>query len=178
MKLSTICTLLWVTPTLSANVRNSITGGMEKDEIVKAISFDDEEGNYLTAPSGNNKKKQQKKQQQRKKSCNGDFNSGVYLGADVAEGIWHKNGASCSNVWGFEDQVEDYLEANYPTDTSDWRKNSCHQGMEKGADQVVDKYEKQCLDKTPKECMDLGNAAAQRETYVVLILAISSFTFN
>ena len=66
-------------------------------------------------------------------SCDGDFNDGVYLGADVAEKMWKEQGSSCSNIWGFEDQVDDYLDAKYPTDTSDWRKNSCHEGMQKGA---------------------------------------------
>ena len=96
-------------------------------------------------------------------SCDGDFNDGVYLGAEVAEKMWKEMGSSCSNIWGFEDKVEDYIEVKYPTDTSDWRKNSCHQGVEAGADQVVDKYEKQCLDDSPDECYDLGHAAAQRE---------------
>jgi hypothetical protein len=62
----------------------------------------------------------------------------------------------------FTPQVEDYLEKNYPTDTSNWRTNSCNQGVEAGAEQVVDKYEQMCL-AYPDECVDLGNAAAQRE---------------
>jgi hypothetical protein len=43
-----------------------------------------------------------------------DFNSGVYLGADIAEAIWQQGGTSCSNIWGYEDQVDDYIDANYP----------------------------------------------------------------
>jgi len=98
-------------------------------------------------------------------SCNGDFNDGVYLGAEVAEKLWKQQGSSCSNIWGFEESVENYLDNKYPTDTSNWKKNSCHQGMEKGAEQVVAKYEKQCLDDTPAECNDLGQAAAQIIAY-------------
>eukprot|EP00956_Cyclotella_meneghiniana_P032614 scaffold90348_cov51-Cyclotella_meneghiniana.AAC.1 len=79
-----------------------------------------------------------------KTSCDGDFISGVYLGAEVAENIWDERGGSCSNIHSFESQVEDYLYNNYPTDTNDWRKNSCHEGMTKGAEQVVDKYEEEC----------------------------------
>jgi hypothetical protein len=70
-------------------------------------------------------------------TCDGDFNSGVYLGADVAEKMWKEQGSSCSNIWGFEDQVDNYLESKYPTDTSDWRKNSCHEGMKKGAGELL-----------------------------------------
>lgn len=89
--------------------------------------------------------------------CDGDFNSGVYLGAEVAEDLYN----GCNEIWGFEDEVDSYLNENYPTDTSDWRTNSCHEGMEAGADQVVEKYEKQCLD-DPSECDALGQAAAQQ----------------
>ena len=66
-----------------------------------------------------------------KTSCDGDFNSGVYLGAEVAENIWDERGASCSNIRSFESQVEDYLYNNYPTDTTDLRKNSWHKRMTK-----------------------------------------------
>ena len=92
-----------------------------------------------------------------------DFNTGVYHGADVAEYIWDEMGGSCSNIWGYEDAVDDYLDVHYPTDTSNWKTNSCNEGVEAGADQVVDKYEKQCLEESPDECYDLGHAAAQRE---------------
>lgn len=104
-------------------------------------------------------------------SCDGDFNDGVYLGADIAESIWKDLGSSCGNIWYFEDDVDEYLK-KYPTDTSNWKKNSCHEGMQKGADQVVQKYEKKCLDDSPDECYDLGQAAAQRE------LHIESFVFQ
>eukprot|EP00956_Cyclotella_meneghiniana_P000016 scaffold40_cov68-Cyclotella_meneghiniana.AAC.3 len=93
--------------------------------------------------------------------CDGDFNSGVYLGADVAEAIWKAGGSSCSNIWGYEDAVDDYLDEYYPDDTGNWKTDACHDGMEKGADQVVAKYEKMCLDDTPDECYDLGQTAAQ-----------------
>jgi hypothetical protein len=97
--------------------------------------------------------------------CDGDFNSGVYLGAEVAEDLWADGGSSCSNIWSFEEEVDAYLAENYPTDTSDWRTNSCHEGMAQGAAQVVEKYEKQCLDDSPDECNDLGQAAAQQIAY-------------
>lgn len=89
-----------------------------------------------------------------------DFNAGVYLGAEVAENIWKERGSSCSNIWGFEDQVDYYVSDRYPTDTSNWRTNSCNEGVKVGAEQVVDKYDKQCLE-NPDECYDLGHAAAQ-----------------
>lgn len=93
-----------------------------------------------------------------------DFNTGIYQGVNEAEWLWQQNGSSCSSIWGFEDQVDDYLDENYPTDTSNWRTNSCNEGVAEGAHQVVDKYEKQCLDDNPDECNDLGNAAAIRKT--------------
>ena len=134
---------------------DSMTGGDElKMELIKAPSAKPEKKVALT--EGKSKSNM---------SCDGDFNDGVYLGAEVAEKMWKEMGSSCSNIWGFEDKVEDYIEVKYPTDTSDWRKNSCHQGVEAGADQVVDKYEKQCLDDSPDECNDLGQAAAQRKSF-------------
>ncbi|KAL7506715.1 hypothetical protein ACHAXN_004503 [Cyclotella atomus] len=125
---------------------NSMTGGAEEEAETEPQDLTDQVS---------------VKKSKTNMSCDGDFNSGVYLGADVAEKMWKEQGSSCSNIWGFEDQVDNYLESKYPTDTSDWRKNSCHEGMKKGADQVVAKYEKQCLDDTPDECYDLGQAAAQ-----------------
>jgi hypothetical protein len=99
-----------------------------------------------------------------------DFNTGVYLGVKVAESIWQSMGGSCSNVWGFEEEVDDHLDDYYPTDTSNWRTNSCNQGVEAGADQVVEKYEKQCLDDSPDECYDLGQAAAQRKLFHICLM--------
>ena len=87
----------------------------------------------------------------------------MYHGADVAEAIWDEMGASCSNIWGYEDAVADYLDAYYPTDTSNWRTNAFNEGVEGGAEQVVDKYEYDCLEGSPDECNDLGQVAAQRE---------------
>lgn len=87
----------------------------------------------------------------------------MYHGADVAEAIWDEMGASCSNIWGYEDAVADYLDAYYPTDTSNWKTNAFNEGVEAGAEQVVDKYEYDCLEGSPDECNDLGQVAAQRE---------------
>jgi predicted Zn-dependent protease with MMP-like domain len=55
---------------------------------------------------------------------------GVYHGADVAEYIWDEMGGSCSNIWGYEDAVDDYIDGHYPTDTSNWRTNACNEGVE------------------------------------------------
>ena len=128
--------------------------------------------------------------------CTGDFNDGVYLGADLAESIWKDMGSTCSKIWSFADTVDDYLDEYYPTDTSDWRRNSCNEGVAKGvssteniwrmfsyanivliklkrcksqAQQVVDKYEKKCLDDTPDECYDLGQAAAQSKWFGAIL---------
>ena len=48
-------------------------------------------------------------------------------------------------------------------DTGNWRTDACHDGVEKGADQIVAKYENQCLNESPDKCYDLGHAAAQSE---------------
>jgi hypothetical protein len=107
-----------------------------------------------------------------------DFNTGIYQGVDVAKWLWEQNGSSCSSIWGFEDQVDDYLDEYYPTDTSNWRTNSCNEGVAEGAEQVVDKYEKQCLDDNPDECYDLGNAAAQRETISGFLVIFSRLPYS
>ena len=82
--------------------------------------------------------------------------------------MWSQGGSSCSNIWSFDDEVDDYLDKNYPTDTSNWRTNACNQGVEEGAQQVVEKYEYECLGESPDECYDLGLAAAQRELLLVM----------
>ena len=97
----------------------------------------------------------------------------MYHGAVVAEYLWKQQGSSCSNIWGFEDTVDDYLDKHYPTDTSNWKTNACNEGVEAGAEQVVDKYEKQCLNESPDECNDLGQVAAQSK-FVYLCYGISS----
>jgi hypothetical protein len=97
-------------------------------------------------------------------SC-GDFYSGLDHGVQVAEYMWSQGGSSCSNIWSFDDEVNDYLDKNYPTDTSNWRTNACNQGVEEGAQQVVEKYEYECLGESPDECYDLGLAAAQQIAY-------------
>jgi hypothetical protein len=97
-----------------------MTGGAE-DEVIELAKTEPEDLTYQVSNM----------------SCDGDFNSGVYLGAEVAEKMWKEQGSSCSNIWDFEDQVNDYLDSKYPTDTSDWRKNSCHEGMEKGAGTLI-----------------------------------------
>ncbi|KAL3784826.1 hypothetical protein ACHAWO_005822 [Cyclotella atomus] len=116
--------------------------------------------------------------------CDGDFNSGVYLGADIAEAILQQGGSSCSNIWGYEDQVDDYIlmpatrlyACILQDDTGNWRRDACHDGVEKGADQIVAKYENQCLNKSPDECYDLGHAAAQSELLMKLLLPMASLT--
>ena len=136
-------------------VESMVGGDEEKEETNKIITFDG---------SANETEEEASVKLTEELSCS-DFNTGVYHGADVAEHIWEQNGSSCSYVWNFEDDVDDYLDEHYPTDTSDWRTNSCNEGVEEGAQQVVDKYEKQCLDDTPDECNDLGQAAAQSRSF-------------
>ena len=104
--------------------------------------------------------------------CDGDFNDGVYLGADVAEAIWREGGSSCNTIWGYEDAVDDYLDENYPDDTGNWQTDACHDGMEKGADQVVAKYEQMCLDASPQECYELGETAAQSKPTAFMLLLV------
>eukprot|EP00804_Cyclotella_cryptica_P004703 CCRYP_019116-RA/>CCRYP_019116-RA protein AED:0.08 eAED:0.08 QI:0/0.66/0.75/1/1/1/4/365/330 len=94
-------------------------------------------------------------------SSGNEFNDGVYRGAYEAEQIWEANGRSCTYIWSFDTQVEDYVNQYYPTDTDNWRTNSFNSGVEQGAEQVIDKYERECLGDSPDDCSDLGNAAAQ-----------------
>lgn len=68
----------------------------------------------------------------------------MYHGADVVEYIWDKKGGSCSNISEFPNQVDNYLKSRYPTDTRNWRINTFNEGVEVGADQVVEKYEDEC----------------------------------
>jgi hypothetical protein len=78
-------------------------------------------------------------------SSGSEFNDGVYHGAYEAEQIWEANGSSCTYIWSFDTQVEDYINQYYPTDTDNWRTNNFNSGMEAGAEQVINKYEAECL---------------------------------
>lgn len=40
--------------------------------------------------------------------------------------------------------MDNYLKNHYPTDTGNWRINAFNEGVEAGADQVVEKYEDEC----------------------------------
>ncbi|KAL3804795.1 LOW QUALITY PROTEIN: hypothetical protein ACHAWO_005324 [Cyclotella atomus] len=91
---------------------------------------------------------------------------GEALGTKIAEKIWKQEGSSCTNIWSsFEYEILEYLDAEYPTDARNWREKSYHEGIKKGADDVIAKYEKQCLNDTPDECYDLGHASAGAIAY-------------
>ncbi|KAL7503939.1 hypothetical protein ACHAXN_001657 [Cyclotella atomus] len=90
----------------------------------------------------------------------GTFNDGVPVGGEIAEDIWKDNGSDCGYVFSFQDDVDDYIDENFP-DNGNWQDESYNRGVRAGADQVVQKYEKMCLENTSDECNDLGVAAAQ-----------------
>ena len=79
------------------------------------------------------------------KTCEGDFNDGVKLGAELADLIKESTGQSCSEISDFKDTVGEYVDTSYPQDTGNWKKNSCHAGVKAGSNQFIDKYEDQCL---------------------------------
>ena len=95
-------------------------------------------------------------------------------GHDVAEAIWQSGGSACTQIWGYEKEVNEYLDENYPVNTGNWKTDACHSGIQKGAEQVVDQYENQCLDDTPEECNDLGQAAASKCLHWFTFLPINN----
>ena len=82
------------------------------------------------------------------KICDGDFNDGAKLGAELADAIMESRGNSCSKISDIKGTISEYANTNYPEDTGNWKKDSCHAGVKAGANQFVDKYEDQCLTAT------------------------------
>ncbi|KAL7509252.1 hypothetical protein ACHAXN_006239 [Cyclotella atomus] len=93
----------------------------------------------------------------------GTYNEGVTRGVHEASRIWHDGGCDCANIWGFEEEVDDLMEANFDESPNDTDKQDAYKrGVRDGASLVVTEHERECLDETPDECFDLGSAAAMQ----------------
>jgi hypothetical protein len=71
----------------------------------------------------------------------------------MAEEIWDDWGNNCTDIWSFEDEVNEYLDNNCPEDTSYCR------GMRTGALKTVNKYEKICLEDITGQCITIEEVA-------------------